>query len=340
MALVLLRPESDSRSHRETGHSSASASTRAALADAANVIEIGLINNMPDSAIEGTERQYANLLNAAAGALPVRLRFFSLPEIERAPHAQQSIDDGYFRIDELWTSSLDAIIVTGAEPKEPDLRREPYWSSLTQLMRWAESDTVSSIWSCLAAHAAVLHFDGINRFPLPDKCCGVFQHQTASTHLLTQNVAAQHPMPHSRWNEIRRTDLMASAYEILTESPAVGVNLFAKQAPSLFLFWQGHPEYDERSLLKEYQRDIGRFLRKERSTYPTLPHGYFDPATVESLENFERRARDEPSEELISKVPLGTPRVANTWRTAATQIYGNWLRFIAAEKQKSVPRPT
>ena len=45
---------------------------------------------------------------------------------------------------------------------------------------------------------------------------------------------------------------------------------------SLFLFLQGHPEYEAGTLLREYRRDIARFLRGEREHYPAVPQGYFD----------------------------------------------------------------
>ena len=44
---------------------------------------IGLVNNMPDAALEATETQFRTLLEAAAGPSPVRLRRSYLPEISR-----------------------------------------------------------------------------------------------------------------------------------------------------------------------------------------------------------------------------------------------------------------
>ena len=42
---------------------------------------------------------------------------------------------------------------------------------------------------------------------------------------------------------------------MLSRSPVAGADLFIKQRKSLFVFLQGHPEYDPGSLLREYQRD-------------------------------------------------------------------------------------
>ena len=47
----------------------------ATSAGAQRPVVIGLVNNMPDTALEATEAQFARVLSTAAGALPVRLRF-------------------------------------------------------------------------------------------------------------------------------------------------------------------------------------------------------------------------------------------------------------------------
>ncbi len=46
-------------------------------------IVIGLVNNMPDGALQATERQFSDLLSEASGNLLIFLRFFSRPELRR-----------------------------------------------------------------------------------------------------------------------------------------------------------------------------------------------------------------------------------------------------------------
>ena len=75
----------------------------------------------------------------------------------------------YRPIDQLWGDPPDALILTGTEPLEVDLRAEGYWEPLAELIRWCSTATVSAFLSCLAAHAAILLFDGIERRPLPHK---------------------------------------------------------------------------------------------------------------------------------------------------------------------------
>ena len=95
--------------------------------------DVALINNMPDSALESTERQFAELLAAASSDLLVRLRLYSLPNVPRSPSARRYIENSYSSLDSLWDSRPDGLIVTGTEPRAPELTDEPYWRGLTEI---------------------------------------------------------------------------------------------------------------------------------------------------------------------------------------------------------------
>ena len=159
---------------------------------------------------------------------------------------------------------------------------------LTEVFDWAERNTTSTVLSCLAAHAGVLHSDGIGRHPLSDKQFGVFDFAKTADHPLTQRYAGRSVrFPHSRWNEVRADELTAGGYLVLTQSAEGGVDSFVKKKKrSLFVHFQGHPEYGAQTLLKEYRRDIKRFLRGERETYPTMPQGIFRCGRDQSSERF------------------------------------------------------
>lgn len=298
-------------------------------------IRIGLVNNMPDAALHDTESQFFEMLAAAAGDLPVHISLYSLPEVPRGERGKQHIANFYRHIDELWDSRVDAIIVTGAEPRQSELRQEPYWNRLTRLFDWAEGNTKSAVLSCLAAHAGVLHSDGIERRPLKEKQCGVFEQTLEKPHALTQGIKGTVRFPHSRWNEVCERDLVSAGYSILTKSPEAGVDLFVKKKRrSFFVHFQGHPEYGARTLLKEYRRDVGRFLRKERDRYPSLPRNYFEADSLSLVADFEARASANRQGELLDSFPddeLGQ-RLKHSWRPFALGIYGNWLRYVAARK--------
>lgn len=304
---------------------------------------IGLVNNMPDTALEATEAQFARLLSNAADSLRVRLRLSFLPEVPRGEVGRAHLDSGtYWPIDSLLREPLDALIVTGMEPVAPLLSDEPYWQRMGELLQWAETNTTSSIWSCLAAHAAVELLDGVRRRRLDSKRCGVFAHTVLPNQPLLEGLGAPVYTPHSRWNELPVEQLRSAGYSIVTSSPETGADMFTKQSRSLFVFFQGHPEYEETTLLREYRRDVGRFLRGQQPHYPTLPHEYFSPAALSLLSAFEKRVTSEPSADLLAEFPTAAiaDTLRNTWGAGASRIYRNWLtRLASAHKTTQTPPP-
>jgi homoserine O-succinyltransferase len=311
-------------------------------------VRIALVNNMPDPALEDTEMQFMELLESAAGDLPVRLKLYSLPRVPRGDRGLEHLSDFYSGVDELWSSNCDALIMTGTEPRQADLRQEPYWHALTDVLDWAERNTTSTVLSCLAAHASVQHSDGVSREPLADKQFGVFESSVVREHELTASMPRTIRFPHSRWNEVREEALVSCGYSVLTRSSRAGVDLFVKQKrESLFVHFQGHPEYEAHTLLKEYRRDIKRFLRQERETYPNLPFGYFDAAAAGLLADYKQTALARPREEQLLFFPEAAvvESLQNSWRSSATGVYRNWLRYVLAKKNEksafvSAPRST
>ncbi|MGH8326708.1 MAG: homoserine O-succinyltransferase MetA [Steroidobacteraceae bacterium] len=301
---------------------------------AADHLTIALVNNMPDSALESTAAQFSRLLRAASGSLPVQLRFCYTPEVPRGADALDHVTRVYWPIDALWQQPIDGLIVTGTEPKAARLDDEPYWCRLQQLLEWASAQTFSSIWSCLAAHAAVQLLDGVERQRLDQKRFGVFEHRLAGAHPLLDGVRAPMFTPHSRWNELPVSALRACRYTIVSASVDTGADLFVKSAGSLLVFFQGHPEYDETTLLKEFRRDVGRFVRGERPDYPALPRGYLSERAAAILDEFRERTLANPSADLLATFPMDSAArcLQNTWSAAAARIYSNWLALIAAAK--------
>jgi len=298
-------------------------------------IVIGLVNNMADAALGGTERQFRRLLSAASSSDSVRLRLFSLPELPRSEAARTHIQHYYEDIGELWATEVDGLIVTGVEPREDSLTDEPYWRTLTKLVDWSEDHTVSAIWSCLAAHAAVLHTDGIVRRALCEKLVGVFECVKAADHAIVLGVPPRWRVPHSRHNEIPEDSLVAKGYRILSRSADAGVDMFVSQRKSLSLFLQGHPEYDAGALLREYRRDIRRFLAGESASYPKTPCNYFDPEMTAAVAAFQREAEalGDRGIELSSGFPaVDDEKLANDWYGVAATIYKNWLSYLVARR--------
>ena len=308
-----------------------------------NCLDIGLVNNMPTAALESTERQFRSCLQEAADHVEVRFVLIALPNIPRDPESYRHLSERYWDIRELWDTRLDGLIITGTEPHKPNLKDELYWRNLTDVLDWAEDHTHSTVCSCLAAHAAVLHIDGIARRPLAHKRFGVFECTRVSNHRLTAAIPVRTNMPHSRWNEIPEEELVMSDYRILTRSDVAGADAFIKQRKSLFVFFQGHPEYEAGTLLLEYRRDVGRFLRGQTDAYPDLPVGYFDQGTIDALSALRDQAVADRHEMLLAQFPLAIAmrRVRDPWRSAAVCLYRNWLQYLCEKKRQrlaSIPK--
>jgi homoserine O-succinyltransferase/O-acetyltransferase len=300
-------------------------------------IVIGLVNNMPDTALHATETQFLGLLEAAAGTRDIRLRLSSFPELPRSGEARERVARAYWPIEELLAAGADALIVTGTEPRAARLTEEPYWQRSVELLAFAQQHTVASVWSCLAAHSAVLHLDGVERRRLPEKRCGVYAHSIRAGHPLLEGVSTPMRMPHSRWNELSAAALSAAGYTLLSWSSETGADAFIHHERSLLLFFQGHPEYEDVTLLKEYRRDVGRYLRGEQAHYPTLPCGYLGDEAIVLLAAFEKQALAQRGPALLESFPFAAiaATLQNTWRPAAVALYRNWLSFIAAARAPS-----
>jgi homoserine O-succinyltransferase len=307
-----------------------------------DALVIGLLNNMPDAELGNTEKQFRDLLGAASCGLPVRLRLLALPEVPRSDAGRAQIMERYDNITALADEHIDGLIVTGTEPRARSLTEEPFWPALTKLIDWAEEHTVSTIWSCLAAHAAVLYLDGVERRAYSGKLSGVFEcEKSTDHHPLVADQPSRWFVPHSRHNGLAEDMLAARNYRILLRSLKTGPDMFMRQSRSLFLFLQGHPEYDRHALHREYRRDVGRFLRGRSDRYPEIPLGYFDDNTTGVLAEFRARALQNRYPELVAELPAITDAaIVENWSMAAVELYRRWLTYLYAERARCGGRPS
>jgi len=297
-------------------------------------IEIALVNNMPDQAIEATIEQFASLLRAGARDLNFRLRLYSMAGTTRSETARSLIAQTHEAIDMLYARGADALVVTGAEPRAPQLTREPYWDEFAQLVAWARVNTYGALWSCLAAHGAVLALDGIERRREEHKISGVFACETTLNDWTMQGAPRVIQVPHSRYNGLAREDLECCGYRVSSFSREVGVNNFWRREPSLFLFMQGHPEYGANTLLREFRRDALRYINEETAIFPPTPANYFSAVAVSGIADLRDTAdttrRMRFLERMSALLEAEAPQAI--WRVYAERLYRNFLSQIAFEK--------
>lgn len=296
------------------------------LGDAPGALSIGLVNNMPGEAARSTKRQFSSLLVAGAGRRVISLRCFTI-----TGDGCESRGD----LDELANCRLDALIVTGMPPTAAKLTDEPCWAQFTRLIDLARDRAIPTIWSCLAAHAAVLHLDGIERRALPRKLSGLANcARVEPSHPITAGLPARWRVPHSRYNDVPEAALAACGYRILARSPEAGADMFFKDAGAPFLFLQGHPEYEAHTLLKEYGRDVGAFLAGLRVLYPAMPSNYLAPHAVALLDRYREHTSEAQAPGSMMTFPWAECQegLAAPWRVMAVSLWTNWLAGIVARR--------
>jgi homoserine O-succinyltransferase len=302
--------------------------TMASIAGRGRVLRIGVINNMPDAAVVRTEAQFSSLFRVAAGDADIEFTFYSLPVVARSGAMRDHVASRYMPIDELWNDVPDVVVVTGTEPRERDLKDEPYWAPMVELIDGLDDRGIPTMFSCLAAHLAVLRLDDVERIALDNKCFGVFQ-EAAFDHALMDGTEQHIWLPHTRWNQVNEADLLGAGYQILSRSREAGVGFFAKERRAPWLFCQGHPEYDGANLLREYRRDVVRYLSHERAIYPDVPSSYFGRESLDSLLAFKAQAFANRNVQLAKWFPRVDQRgpTWDAWQPAAVRIIANWLRL-------------
>jgi len=295
-------------------------------------LHIGFLNMMPDAALAATEQQFIRLVGSANPIAQFYVYPFSLPELNRGGEAKEHIAEHYFEFGELKEQGLDALIITGANVVNPLLDQEDFWDPLMEVVHWAEDNVASVLCSCLATHALLKHQYNINRQPLPRKQWGIYSHKISVTgHPLIRDVNTRFDAPHSRYNEITRTQLEDAGLTVLVASDKAGIHLAV--SPDLFriVYFQGHPEYDAVSLLKEYKREVLRYFRGERDSGPRYPENYLTPEAEEISKRFFAQAQKAvqrgsepprfPEAELAALVD-------NTWGDTGKAIVNNWLGLV------------
>jgi homoserine O-succinyltransferase len=294
---------------------------------------IGLVNNMPKAAHRTTECQFQSLLDLASRRRGVRARLFLMPGCQVQTGDRTDGTSYKEDLDLLRNNRIDGMIVTGSEPRAAEITDEPIWPALSRLVDWADEHTTSTVWSCLAAHAAVYHMDGLSRQPLPGKLSGVFECTKASDHYLVADSPARWSVPHSRVNGLDEDALSRNGYQILSRAPRIGADTAVKKKKSLFVVLQGHPEYGPESLLREYRRDIRRFLTGERSSYPEMPEQYFDSKTMAALTVLRESASRQPDPALLAVFDAAvTAPPAPSWGEPAVSFYARWLSYLVEHK--------
>ncbi len=291
-----------------------------------------LVNNMPDAAFGATERQFVNLLDAGSGCRTVSISRHTMAGVPRGERIRDRIAAGYRPLDDIVDNPPDLLVVTGSNPIESRIEEEPYWADLHGLLKWGSENVSAMLLSCLSAHAALAVFDGLERTTLPAKCTGVFAQEVNPTHSLAARFHSPVRLPHSRLNTVPLDAVLGAGYQVLLQSEQVGWSVATKTVGrSDVVLVQSHPEYDPSSLVREYARDVRRYVNREQDQLPCLPTDCMIGTDWDRLRLLHKRViGGERSPELVAAFPFDEvgERAPWPWRGTAQRLYANLLAAI------------
>ncbi len=295
-------------------------------------LHIGLLNMMPDAALAATERQFLRLIGESNPIAQFFVHPFTLDALPREQSAREHISRYYESFDEIKAQGLDALIITGANVIGADLSQEVFWEPLIEVADWAHQYVTSTLCSCLATHAVLDFRYGQKREKQPRKKWGVYSHEVvASDHPLVADINTAFDVPHSRWNSVHREQFEAGGLKVLVTGDDGCVHLATSPDGFRTVFFQGHPEYDTVSLLKEYKRDVNLYIAGELENYPPMPDHYFSDFASAVFREYQARidtcrSRQQPLPEFPEHLVID--RLGNTWQDTASAVVGRWVGLI------------
>lgn len=203
----------------------------------------------------------------------------------------------YRTFEDIENEHYDGLIITGAPVELMEFEEVDYWEELCRIMDWSSTHVHSTLHICWGAQAGLYYHYGIQKYRLPKKASGVFEHRLLKPKSpLVRGFDDRFYAVHSRNTDVKIEDVEAvDDLEIVAVSDEVGLYI-VKSVDSRRFFVFGHPEYDTDTLKLEYERDVKRGIN------PEIPTNYFPD--------------DDPS-----RAPL------NVWRSQAQLLYTNWLNY-------------
>lgn len=292
-------------------------------------LHIGLLNMMPDAALSATERQFFRLVGESNSIAQFYMHPFTLSELPRSDKGKEHVEKYYESFEQIKEQGLDALIITGANVTGPNLSEEPFWEPLIEVIDWAYENVTSTLCSCLTTHAVLEFRYQQKRRPLGFKRWGVYSHHvTNRNHPLVNGVNTRFDVPHSRHNQIDHAQFEKAGLHILAESNEADVHLAVSEDQFRLVFFQGHPEYDIISLLKEYKREVIRFFNGLRHDYPPFPEHYFSLQSQAILNEYQSQviiAKDNNEDVPVFPENLLIGKLDNTWHDTAEAVLNNWI---------------
>jgi homoserine O-succinyltransferase/O-acetyltransferase len=261
-------------------------------------LNILILNLMPEK--ERTELQLLRLLGNTP--LQVNVTFMTMASHQSKTTSKSHLDAFYVTFDEIRHRRFDGMIITGAPIEHLDFEKVNYWDELKEIFEWSDQNVTSLLNICWGAQAALYHFYGIGKRPLPEKCFGIYKHTISDpTVRLARGFNDLFVAPHSRYTEVDSEDIRNHPkLHLLSESDEAGAFIIVSKDERHIMI-TGHLEYDADTLAIEYRRD------QKKGLGTAIPEHYFPD--------------DDPE-----NIPL------NTWRSHTFLLFSNWLNYYVYQE--------
>ena len=257
-------------------------------------LKILLLNLMPNKI--DTETQLSRLLGNTP--LQVELELIHTSSHKSKNTSAEHLLSFYKYFDDVKHKNYDGMIITGAPVEKLEFTEVEYWDELCEIMEWSKTHVHSTFHICWGAQAGLYYHFGLQKYMLPEKLSGIYSHTVDKKRsILFRGFDDRFFVPHSRYTGIHRADVEAvPELKLIASSEKAGVYAMATEGGKQ-VFITGHPEYDEGTLKKEYERDVAAGIN------PNVPENYFED--------------DDPTKPVIVR-----------WRAHANLLYSNWLNYF------------
>ncbi len=228
-------------------------------------VKVGILNLMPT--LEDTESQLIRAL--ATPVLDVELDFIYLDTKNKVPEKVAYFKKYYRSFKSIKDEYYDGMIITGAPLEHIPYNNIDYITELKEFFKYTKTNVRSTIFLCWASEFGLQYFYGINRYNLPAKLSGLYEHYIVTPTKLVQGFDSTFYIPQSRYCSMFEEEIQNKKDLIIaSKSDESGVYLVESKDGSK-IFITGHAEYSLLTLDKEYHRDLDKGLNIE------VPKNYY-----------------------------------------------------------------
>ncbi len=261
-------------------------------------VKVGILNLMPT--LEDTERQLIEALDTKI--LQVEIDFIYLTTKNVEAEKKEYYHKYYTSFADIKKEKYDGMIVTGAPLEHISYHDIDYIEELKEFFKYTKSHVRSTIFLCWASQFGLQYFYGVNRYNLPEKLSGLYEHYIVKETNLTKGFNDYFLIPQSRYCSIIEGEVTKRKDLILTSKSNESGVYIVESLDGSKVFLTGHAEYDLYTLDKEYKRDINKGLNI------AAPCNYYKD--------------NNPDLEPIY-----------SWHATATLLYHNWLYYYVYQDE-------